>query len=47
MKTVLSIGNFDGVHIGHQKLLSKVKELAKERNLKSVVITYDNASTRA
>ena len=42
MKTVLSMGNFDGLHIGHKKLLSRVRELAEERNLKSVVITYDN-----
>ncbi|MDL2287331.1 bifunctional riboflavin kinase/FAD synthetase [Eubacteriales bacterium OttesenSCG-928-G02] len=37
---VLSIGNFDGVHLGHTSLLEKANELAKEANLMSVVWTF-------
>lgn len=40
-KTVLSIGVFDGVHIGHQRLLKKAVELAKENNAISVAVTFD------
>lgn len=40
-KIVLTIGNFDGVHAGHEYILSKVSELAKEQKTKSVVITFD------
>lgn len=42
MKSALSIGNFDGLHIGHRKLLSSLASLARERDLRSVVVTYDN-----
>lgn len=42
MKSALSIGNFDGLHLGHRKLLARLKELAQSRGLRSVVITYDN-----
>ena len=38
--TVITIGSFDGVHIGHQKILQKVTELAKEQAAQSVVITF-------
>ena len=38
--TVLTIGNFDGIHKGHQKIIKKVVELSKKNNLKSVVITF-------
>ena len=37
---VVTSGTFDGVHIGHQKILKRVTERAKERNGQSVVITY-------
>ena len=37
---VVTSGTFDGVHIGHQKILKRVIERAKERNGQSVVITY-------
>ncbi len=40
-KTACTIGNFDGFHIGHQKILNLLKEEAKKHNLKSVVITFD------
>ena len=30
---VLTIGNFDGVHLGHQAMLDQVRALADERNL--------------
>ncbi|MGC9361503.1 MAG: bifunctional riboflavin kinase/FAD synthetase [Candidatus Syntrophosphaera sp.] len=42
MNSALSIGNFDGLHIGHRKLLSSLAFLARERDLRSVVVTYDN-----
>lgn len=36
-----AIGNFDGVHIGHQKILAQVRRRAKEVGLPSAVITFD------
>lgn len=38
---VATIGFFDGVHRGHQFLIEDVKEEAKKRGLKSLVITFD------
>ena len=38
--TVLTIGNFDGVHRGHQKIIKQTVKLSKKKNLKSVVITF-------
>jgi riboflavin kinase / FMN adenylyltransferase len=37
----ITIGNFDGVHKGHQTLFHKVKQLAGELNGESVVVTFD------
>ncbi|MBK8054358.1 MAG: bifunctional riboflavin kinase/FAD synthetase [Saprospiraceae bacterium] len=37
---VITIGSFDGVHAGHQKILLRVKTLADEINGESVVITF-------
>lgn len=37
---VLTIGSFDGVHQGHQKILSQVRELAKAEKGESVVVTF-------
>ncbi|WP_179349331.1 bifunctional riboflavin kinase/FAD synthetase [Winogradskyella pacifica] len=36
---VITIGTFDGIHIGHQKILKKVVKLAKRQNLVPVVLT--------
>ncbi|MCB0349771.1 MAG: bifunctional riboflavin kinase/FAD synthetase [Bdellovibrionales bacterium] len=38
--SVLTIGNFDGVHIGHQQLIAQVVEKAKKNGLCSVIITF-------
>jgi riboflavin kinase / FMN adenylyltransferase len=37
----LTIGNFDGVHRGHQALLKKLVETAKEQNIPSCVMTFE------
>lgn len=37
---VLTIGTFDGVHIGHQKIISRINELAKKVNGESVILTF-------
>jgi len=37
----LAIGNFDGLHLGHQALLAKLMETAKEQKLKSAVMTFE------
>lgn len=39
-KTVVTIGTFDGVHIGHQKILTKITQIAREENYESVVLTF-------
>ncbi len=40
--TVVTIGVFDGVHLGHQNLISKTKEEASSRELLSAVCTFRN-----
>jgi riboflavin kinase/FMN adenylyltransferase len=38
---VVTMGNFDGVHLGHQKIFRKVVEKAKEINGTPIAITFD------
>jgi len=38
--SVVTIGSFDGVHLGHQKILQQLKSLAAANNGESVVITF-------
>lgn len=39
--SVLTIGNFDGLHLGHRKIISRVKERSKLAHGPSVVMTFD------
>jgi len=39
-KTILTIGTFDGVHIGHQKILSQLLKFSKKKNKTSVILTF-------
>ncbi len=39
--SVVTIGNFDGIHLAHQGLLNKVVEEARSRKCSSVVITFE------
>jgi riboflavin kinase / FMN adenylyltransferase len=39
--TAVVIGNFDGVHLGHQHVLARARELADERGLTLVAVTFD------
>lgn len=36
----LTIGNFDGVHLGHRHLLAQVKKVCEQKKLKFVVMTF-------
>lgn len=38
--TIATIGTFDGVHIGHQKILKSLTTIAKNNGLESVVLTF-------
>jgi riboflavin kinase / FMN adenylyltransferase len=37
----LTIGNFDGVHLGHLAIVSWVKKIAKEKKLASAILTFE------
>src|SRR5438309_5257098 len=39
--SVVTIGNFDGVHVGHRQILRDVVALARERALTPAVLTFD------
>ncbi len=39
--SVVTIGFFDGVHLGHQEVIGRTVEAAKERNARSVGVTFD------
>jgi riboflavin kinase/FMN adenylyltransferase len=38
---VLALGNFDGVHLGHQRLVATARALASEKSAPSAVLTFD------
>jgi riboflavin kinase/FMN adenylyltransferase len=38
--TVITIGTFDGVHKGHQKILKRLENVKQEKKLKSIVFTF-------
>ncbi|MHC4187913.1 MAG: bifunctional riboflavin kinase/FAD synthetase [Planctomycetota bacterium] len=38
---VLTIGNFDGVHKGHQKILSTAKAAAREKDVELIALTFE------
>ena len=40
-KSILLIGNFDGMHLGHQKLFKLAKKFKKNTKLKIGVVTFD------
>ena len=37
---VVTSGTFDGVHVGHQKILNRLKEVAQQTGGETVVITF-------
>ena len=41
-ESVVTIGNFDGIHKGHQVLIEKATEYAKKNNVISTVFTFNN-----
>lgn len=41
LRSALTIGNFDGVHCGHQAMLSLLRTAAQERGLSSTVLTFE------
>lgn len=43
---VATVGIFDGIHAGHRYLIDELKQLAKERNLLSTVITFSRQPRR-
>ena len=38
---VLALGNFDGLHRGHRKILDRMRRVAEERGATSVIMTFD------
>lgn len=40
-RAVVTIGAYDGVHLGHQAVIAHVRDLAQQQGARSVVITFD------
>lgn len=39
-KTVLTLGTFDGIHLGHQQIIKKVIECSEDKKLRNMIITF-------
>lgn len=39
--SAVTIGKFDGIHLGHQKLIQELSSAAQEHAIQSVVVTFD------
>ena len=39
--SVVAIGNFDGLHLGHQKVIKQAQQKAKKNNLAFGVVTFE------
>ena len=40
LASVVTIGTFDGVHIGHQKIIKRLISVGNQKGLKSVILTF-------
>ena len=40
-KGIIAIGNFDGVHLGHQKVINEAKKKAKKNKLPFGIMTFE------
>ena len=38
---IVTVGTFDGVHYGHQKIIQRLQKIAKKNNGESVLLTFD------
>jgi riboflavin kinase/FMN adenylyltransferase len=45
--SAVAVGNFDGLHLGHRKLLARLCALAREKRLRSLVLTFEPHPERA
>lgn len=41
IRSAATLGNFDGVHLGHQAIISRVKARAAAANLRAMILTFD------
>ena len=41
LPSIITVGVFDGIHLGHRKILKRLEFYSKKENLKSVVFTFD------
>lgn len=39
-RTVVTIGTFDGVHLGHRKIIKRINDVAQEKSLGSTLLTF-------
>ena len=44
-ESVIAIGNFDGLHIGHQKVLKEARKKAKSQKIKFGLVTFEPVPT--
>ncbi|MDH3734551.1 MAG: bifunctional riboflavin kinase/FAD synthetase [Gemmatimonadota bacterium] len=44
--TVVTVGTFDGVHLGHRAILEEIARRARSRDLRSVLLTFDRHPLR-
>ncbi|MBA3399848.1 MAG: adenylyltransferase/cytidyltransferase family protein, partial [Acidimicrobiia bacterium] len=40
-RSIVTIGSYDGVHLGHQVVIDHVRRVAASRGARSVVVTFD------